>query len=160
MSLVNLVEKFGTKDKKVLREQLILAMSYEFRVVAVNNLINSKGSSTPGIDGNIINKKSNDDIKLKMVEEFKYCIKHSSKYIALPVKRVYISKANGKKRPLGIPTNFDRGLQHLLKLVFEPIVEMYNDQHNYGFRRYRSAKNAIGILRAQLRTTESKTEEK
>ena len=160
MSLVNLAKKFGTNDKKVLREQLILAMSYDFRVVAVNNLINSKGSSTAGIDGNIINRKSNDDIKLKMIEEFKYCIRHSNNYIALPVKRVYISKVNGKKRPLGIPSIFDRGLQHLLKLVFEPIVEMNNDQHNYGFRRYRSAKNAIGILRAQLRTTESKTEEK
>ena len=160
MSLVNLAKKFGTKNKKVLREQLILAMSYDFRVVAVNNLINSKGSSTPGIDGNIINKKSNGDIKLKMVEEFKYYIKHSNNYIASPVKRVYISKTKGKKRPLGIPTIFDRGLQHLLKLVFEPIVEMNGDEHNYGFRRYRSAKNAIGILRAQLRTTKSKTEEK
>lgn len=160
MNMVDLVKKFGTRDKKVFREQLVLAMSYDFRVVAINNLINSKGSSTPGVDGNIINNKVDDKIKLKMVEELKYYVKHSNIYTAAPVKRVYIPKANGKVRPLGIPTILDRGLQHLVKLILEPIVEMNSDQHSYGFRRYRTAKNAIGILRAQLRTTENKTENK
>jgi RNA-directed DNA polymerase len=160
MNMADLVKKFGTRDKKVFREQLVLAMSYDFRVVAINNLINSKGSSTPGVDGNIINNKVDDKIKLKMVEELKYYVKYSKIYRAAPVKRAYIPKGNGKVRPLGIPTILDRGLQHLVKLILEPIVEMNSDQHSYGFRRYRTAKNAIGILRAQLRTTENKTENK
>jgi RNA-directed DNA polymerase len=160
MNMADLVKKFGTRDKKVFREQLVLAMSYDFRVVAINNLINSKGSSTPGVDGNIINNKVDDKIKLKMVEELKYYVKYSNIYRAAPVKRAYIPKGNGKVRPLGIPTILDRGLQHLVKLLLEPIVEMNSDQHSYGFRRYRTAKNAIGILRAQLRTTENKTENK
>jgi RNA-directed DNA polymerase len=160
MNMADLVKKFGTRDKKVFREQLVLAMSYDFRVVAINNLINSKGSSTPGVDGNIINNKVDDKIKLKMVEELKYYVKYSNIYRAAPVKRAYIPKGNGKVRPLGIPTILDRGLQHLVKLILEPIVEMNSDQHSYGFRRYRTAKNAIGILRAQLRTTENKTENK
>jgi RNA-directed DNA polymerase len=171
MRLVDLAKKFDSNDKRVLREQLILAMSYDFRVVAINNLLNSRGSSTPGIDGKTINRKSNDNVKIKMVEELKYYIKYCNRYKAAPVKRVYIPKAspgqcpgdeltNKKMRLLGIPTIFDRGLQHLVKLILEPIVEINNDQHNYGFRRYRTAKNALGILRAQLRTTEDRSENK
>jgi RNA-directed DNA polymerase len=171
MRLVDLVKKFGSNDKRVLREQLILAMSYDFRVVAVNNLLNSRGSSTPGLDGKTINRKFDENVKIKMIEKLKYYVKYSNKYKASPVKRVYIPKAspgqcpgdklaNKKRRPLGIPTIFDRGLQHLVKLILEPIVEINNDQHSYGFRRYRTAKNALGILRAQLRTTEDRSENK
>jgi hypothetical protein len=45
-----------------------------------------------------------------------------------------------------------RAALNLIKLVLEPLVEMKSDNHSYGFRKYRSAKNAIAIARAQLRT--------
>ena len=160
IALVNLAKNYGINDKRVMREQLVLAMSLDFRIVAINNLIQSKGSNTAGIDGIIINKKSDDIIKIKIVEELKYYIKNSKEYIAIPVKCVSLPKGKKNMRPLGIPIIFDRGLQHLVKLILEPIVEINNDKHNYGFRRYRSAKNAIGILRAQLKTTEGKAENK
>jgi RNA-directed DNA polymerase len=54
--------------------------------------------------------------------------------------------------PLGIPTIKDRALQNLINLVLLPLVEMNSDLHSYGFRPYRSPKNAVGTLRAQLKS--------
>jgi RNA-directed DNA polymerase len=160
MDLVGQAKKFGTNDKAILRRQMVLAMSYDFRVLAVSNLLNSSGNSTPGIDGITLTNKSKGEEKINLVEKLKEDIKHSNRYKATAVKRVYIFKTNGKKRPIGIPNIHDRGLQHLVKLVLEPLIEMKSDEHSYGFRRYRTAKNAIGILRAQFRTNEFETERK
>jgi RNA-directed DNA polymerase len=160
VELIEQAKKFGIKSEKVMRLQFVLASSYAFRVVAIYRLSQSLGSLTPGLDGKTLSVKSNMEEKLEMIEKLRYFVKHSNKYKSQPVKRVYINKANGNKRPLGIPSIFDRGFQHLLKLVIEPLIEMKSDKHSYGFRKYRTAKNAIGILRAQFKTTELKTENK
>ena len=64
-------------------------------------------------------------------------------YKAKPLRRVYIAKkGKNKKRPLGIPTMYDRCMQTLYALTLEPIAETIADTVSFGFRKYRSAKDA------------------
>lgn len=104
-------------------------------MLAVRKVIQNKGKRTAGIDGELWNTP-----EAKMKAALKLSDK---KYKAKPLKRVYIEKyGKSKKRPLGIPTMYDRAMQSLYSLALNPIAEATADIHSYGFRKFRSTQDA------------------
>ena len=84
-----------------------------------------------------IEEQGIEDILLELQEELR-----TDKYKPGPIKRVYIPKSNGGKRPLGIPNVRDRIVQASVKLLIEPIFEVDFQPSSYGFRPGKSAKDA------------------
>jgi len=104
----------------------------------------TRKSGAVGVDGQTAAQYArNLDENLKeLLGRFK-----SGRYFAPPVKRVYIEKSDGKKRPLGIPTFEDKVLQRAVKMVLEAVYEQDFLDCSYGFRPGRSAHDALGVLR-------------
>ena len=97
----------------------------------------NKGSQTAGVDG-----QTKDDVDEALIKRLADRLKRED-YKPTPVRRVYIPKANGKRRPLGIPTIQDRIVQSALKMLLEPIYEQDFRQASHGFRPTRSTITAL-----------------
>ena len=123
------------KPGKVKALQWLLSHSLHAKLLAVKRVTSNKGKKTPGVDG-ILWK--GDKAKTQAANSLQ---RHG--YKAQALRRIYIPKKNGKKRPLSIPTMYDRAMQALYKLALSPVAETTADRNSYGFREGRSCADAV-----------------
>lgn len=127
--------KRANRMGKVRSLQWLLTHSRAAKLLAVRRVTTNGGKRTAGVDGQTLTSANQ---KMTCVESLK-----RRGYQALPLRRVYIPKKNGKERPLGIPTMIDRAQQALHLFALEPVAEATADPNSYGFRPHRSCHDAI-----------------
>ena len=104
---------------------------------AYQNLYSNKGAGTKGI-----NSDTADGFSIDYVQELIGKLKNQT-YQPKPVKRVFIAKKNGKKRPLGLPTFTDKLVQDAIRQILQAIYEPIFSNFSHGFRPKRSCHSAL-----------------
>ncbi|MGE5946736.1 MAG: reverse transcriptase domain-containing protein [Betaproteobacteria bacterium] len=104
----------------------------------------TRKDAAPGIDG-MMAADYEADLEANLTDLLERI--KSGRYVAPPVRRHYIPKADGTRRPLGIPTLEDKVAQRAVLLLLEPIYETDFLPCSYGFRPGRSAHDALRDLR-------------
>ncbi|MCI0145097.1 group II intron reverse transcriptase/maturase [Paraburkholderia sediminicola] len=133
--------------RRVKALQRMLTRTLSAKLYAVRRVTQNQGARTAGVDRELWDSPESrwDAVgRLKRLG-----------YKPLPLRRVFIPKANGKERPLGIPTMRDRAMQALYLLALEPVAESTSDPNSYGFRRNRSTADAMSQLFQCLRRPDS-----
>lgn len=138
------LQKVKSLQKLMLRSQSNTLVGVR-RVTQIN-----QGKKTAGVDEKVAVTPQG---RAMLVDE----IAAHEPWKALPAKRVYIPKANGKQRPLGIPVIKDRALQAIVKNALEPFWESQFEATSYGFRPGRGCHDAICQVRIMMRGTTKKT---
>jgi len=121
---------------------------------AARIVLASSGANTAGVDG--MDKQRMQPGLTEYLAGLRTDLLNGS-YSPQPVKRIYIPKANGKRRPLGIPTLKDRIVQRAMLMAMEPIWESDFHRLSYGFRPERSVHHAIRTVKIQLQESATGT---
>jgi RNA-directed DNA polymerase len=122
---------------------------------AVNYVLANRGDKIAGIDG-ICYERSRKGRTSKGFQNaaslvLKINYKFLKTYKCKPIKRVYILKRDSSKLSLlGIPTLLDRSVQKVFQLVIDPAIDVFSDPNSYGFRKHRSAHQAISAVASLL----------
>jgi retron-type reverse transcriptase len=113
----------------------------KFLLIAYSNLRKNKGLDTVGVDGKALDGLS----KLKLEKLGKEI--HTGLYKVKPVKRVFIKKKNGDKRPLVIPSTKDRLVQEAMRIILDYIFDDTFCETSHGFRSGYSCHTALNYYK-------------
>jgi RNA-directed DNA polymerase len=115
--------------------QHLLTRSFYAKLLAVKRVTSNQGKKTPGVDGVLWQGAR---------AKWQACLSLRRRgYRPQPLRRIYIPKKNGKKRPLSIPCMHDRAMQALYQMALAPVAETTADRNSYGFRESRGCADAI-----------------
>ncbi|MEX3762363.1 group II intron reverse transcriptase/maturase [Paraburkholderia phenoliruptrix] len=124
--------------RRVKALQRMLTRMLSAKLYAVRRVTQNQGARTAGVDRELWDSPES---RWEAIGRLK-----RRGYKPLPLRRVFIPKANGKERPLGIPTMRDRAMQALYLLALEPVSESTSDPNSYGFRLNRSTADAMSQI--------------
>ena len=146
-----IVQAVQTDDwRKVKRLSYLLVHSFAARALAVKRVTENHGKKTPGMDGELWKTPEQKAAGVERIGRWRG-------YRPVPLKRIYIPKKNGKRRPLSIPAMVDRARQALWLQALQPIAETQADRNSYGFRPQRRCADAIDQCFKVLRLKNSAT---
>jgi RNA-directed DNA polymerase len=118
---------------------------------ALQAVLSNMGSRTAGIDGISRKQLTDEEARVRFIQSLRVELKAGT-YRPEPVRRHWIAKANGKLRPLGIPTIKDRVVQMALKMLLEPIWESDFLDCSNGFRPGRRTMDCIRTCQSRITT--------
>lgn len=154
ITFLNLVASNGLYSKDVKKVQTRLIRSLNFRIIAIQKIFKNKRSDAMKIDDFYYEsyQTSKHTFYWKIVEILREITYHPKNYQAYFLKKAWIKKSDKKEKSKKISSIIEKALQQLVFLVVEPLVEYSSDYNSFGFRKYRSPKMAVSIIRGLFKT--------
>lgn len=145
-TILNVIQKCG-KDRKKLERLYRQLYNTNLYLQAYANLYANAGALTPGVTA-----ETADAMSMKRINAIIDKLRTET-YRWTPVRRTYIPKAKGGRRPLGIPTWEDKLLQEVIKLLLEAYYEPQFSNNSHGFRPGRGCHTALQQIKYTCRGT-------